>query len=386
MITPRQTRLYRVPDLRSFQRTIRRLVHHADVWRARSCAVIVPSSAAADQLRRTLENHDLQTKSSSDRALWLPQILTRSGWYDAMHSRLPAPPRRLGELEREVLLNAAARDVANDIEPPFRLRAGLLVGMLGFYDDLRRRDSSVDAFERLVARELERDADVDRGAERLLKQTKFLAAAFRAYEGRRNATGAVDEYALRATLLDTVPARPLRQVVVTVSERSVDGAGLWPADLALLTRLPHLEQIDIVATHSTIAAGLLDRLEKFMPGFEEGELPPDPDETIDHSNRPVLVVPSDGQRFTVSRDREDELSSIASIVKTAGGSDLDRRAVVFKRPLPYVYLARDVFADAGIRIKPSTLFRLRPNRMRLCSTSCSSSSPRTSHASPSSRS
>ena len=50
----------------------------------------------------------------------------------------------------------------------------------------------------------------------------------------------------------------------------------------------------------------------------------------------------------MSRDREDELSSIAAAVKTAGPSDLDRRAVVFKRPLPYVYLARDVFADAGI--------------------------------------
>ncbi len=107
-----------------------------DVRRAPSCAVIVPSAAAADELRRTLENHHLQTKSSSDRALWLPQMLTRSGWYDAMHARLPAPPRRLSELEREVLLNAAARDVAKDIEPPFRLRAGLLVEMLGSYDDL----------------------------------------------------------------------------------------------------------------------------------------------------------------------------------------------------------------------------------------------------------
>ena len=54
---------------------------------------------------------------------------------------------------------------------------------------------------------------------------------------------------------------------MTVGERSIDSAGLWPADLALLTQLPYLEQIDIVATHGTIAAGLLDRLEKFMPGF-----------------------------------------------------------------------------------------------------------------------
>ena len=348
MITPRQTRLFRAADLRAFQRTIRRLASQTDVWRARSCAVIVASAAGADQLRRTFENHRLSGASPADRALGLPQILTRSGWYDAMHSRLPSPPRRLTDLEREVLLNAAARDAAATEEPPFRLRAGLLVEMLALYDDLRRRDSSVDDFERVLVRELQRDADDDRGAARLLKQTRFLAAAFRGYEARRDATGAVDEYALRTMLLEVEPTRPLRHVVLTVGERSVDSAGLWPADLALLTQLPLLEQIDIVATHAAIAAGLLDRLEKFMPGFEEGELPGDPDDVVDHSTRPVLVVPADTQPFTVSRDREDELSSIAAAMKAAGPSDLDRRAVVFKRPLPYVYLARDVFADAGI--------------------------------------
>jgi RecB family exonuclease len=347
LITPRQTRLFRAADLRAFQRIIRRLAGHTDVWRARSCAVIVPSAAAADQLRRTLENHRLLSASSVDRALGMPQILTRSGWYDAMHSRLPSPPRRLTDLEREVLLNAAAREAAAaEVEPPFRLRAGLLVEMLGLYDDLRRRDSSVDDFERVLVRELQRDAEDDRGAARLLKQTRFLAAAFRGYETRRDATDAVDEYALRTKLLEIAPSRPLRQVVVTVGERSVDPAGLWPADLALLTQLPLLEEIDIVATQATIAAGLLDRLEKFMPGFEEGELPHDADD--DHSTRPVLVARSATQSFTVSRDREDELASIAAHVKTTGASDLDRRAVVFKRPLPYVYLARDVFADAGV--------------------------------------
>ena len=161
-------------------------------------------------------------------------------------------------------------------------------------------------------------------------------------------TGAVDEYALRAQLLETAPVRPLRHIVVTVGERSVDPAGLWPADLDLLTRLPLVEEIDIVATRATIAAGLLDRLEKFMPGFEEAELAADADDRIDHSSRPVLVAASEGAPFSVSRDREDELSSVARAVKTAGGSDLERRAVVFKRPLPYVYLARDVFADAGV--------------------------------------
>lgn len=355
MITPRQTRLYRVPDLRAYQRIIRRLVSHSDIQRARSCAVIVPSAAAADQLRRTLENDRLLPQSAADRALILPDILTRNRWYDEMHSRLPSPPRRLTDLEREVLLNAAARDVAAyEVDPPFRLRAGLLVEMLALYDELQRRDSSVDTFERVLVRELERDAEDDRGAARLLKQTRFLAAAFRGYEARRDATGAVDEYALRTRLLDSSAARPFRHIVVTVGERSVDSAGLWPADLALLTQLPALEQIDIVATHAMIAAGLLDRLEKFLPGFEEAELASDTG-AADHSAssensgcRAALVAPSDTQVFTVHRDREDELSSIAATVKAAGGDDLDRRAVVFKRPLPYVYLARDVFSDGGV--------------------------------------
>jgi RecB family exonuclease len=313
----------------------------------------VPSAAAADQLRRTFENHVLRGKTSTDRALCLPQILTRAGWYDAMHARLASPPRRLSDLEREVLLKAAAREAAgSDIGAPFKLRAGMLVEMLALYDDLRRRDVSVDTFERVLSRELERDAETDRGAERLLRQTKFLAAAFRGYEAGRDSAGAVDEYSLRAQLLQAVPVRPLRQIIVTMAERTVDSSGLWPADLDLLTRLPLLEQVDIVATHATIAAGFLDRLQKFMPEFEEGELPPDDedadDEIPERSGLPVLVAPAEGQLFTVSRDREDELASIALRLKAAGSSDLDRRAVVFKRPLPYVYLARDVFADAGI--------------------------------------
>jgi ATP-dependent helicase/nuclease subunit B len=349
VITPRQTRLFRVADLRAFQRTIRRLADHADLPRLRSCAIIVPSAAAADQLRRTLENHVLQAGPSSDRAMCLPQILTRSGWYDAMHGGMASPPRRLSDLEREVLLKAAARDAAGaGVEAPFTVRAGLLVEMLALYDDLRRRDVPIDTFERLVGGELERDAEIDRGAERLLRQTRFLAAAFRGYEARRGASGAVDESALRMQLLNAVPARPLRHVILTVAERTVDQAGLWPADFELLTRLPQLEQVDIVATRATIAAGLLDRLQKFMPGFEEGELPDADDEAVERSGGPVLETPAEDRLFNVSRDREDELSFIARQLKAGGSSHLDRRAVVFKRPLPYVYLARDVFADAGV--------------------------------------
>ncbi len=350
MSTPRQTRLFRVASLRDFQRAIRVLAGHSDVSRLRSCAVIVPTVVAADQLRRTLENHALRSTSTADRALLLPLIVTRSGWYEEMHARLASPPRRLSDLEREVMLKAAAREMAESPGgAPFRLRAGLLVEMLGFYDELRRRDVSLDTFERLLTGDLGRDSESDRGAERLLRQTTFLAAAFRGYQARLEVTGSVDEHALRAHLLQTEPARPLRHLILTVGERTTDATGLWPADFELLTRVPQLERIDIVATHGTIAAGFFDRLQKFMPGFEEAEVPEDQD-PADLAGRPVLVT-CDDRPFSVSRDREDELASVAVKLKTPGspaGGPLDRRAVVFKRPLPYVYLARDVFADAGI--------------------------------------
>src|SRR5205814_9318713 len=51
------------------------------------------------------------------------------------------------------------------------------------------------------------------------------------------------------------------------------------------------------------------------------------------------------------RDREEELVAIARSVKTAQPPNrppLHRIGVVFKRPLPYLYLARDVFGGAGI--------------------------------------
>ena len=186
---------------------------------------------------------------------------------------------------------------------------------------------------------------------RLLRQTRFLQR-LSGYEARLAATGGVDEHALRAELLHAEPARPLRHVIVTIGDRTCDGAGLWPGDFDLLARVPLLEQVDIVATQATIAAGFLDRLRKFLPGFEEAEVPAD-DSPADLASPPALTTGRDGRPFLVSRDREDELSVVAERLKDtkasrAAGAALDRRAVVFRRPLPYVYLARDVFTGAGI--------------------------------------
>jgi len=345
--TARKTRLYRAANLRAFQRIIRLLTRHADLSRLRNSAVIVPTAAAADQLRRTFESGVLEQSDAIDRAIALPQLLTRSTWYEEMHSRLPSPPPRLNDLEREILLKSAARDAKEQNPAPFGLRAGMLVEMLNLYDELRRRNVTVDRFESAMTEELGRDADSDRGAERLLRQTKFLAAAFRGYQERMNASGRVDEHALRTYLLQTEPARPLQQLIVTVGDRTSDSAGLWKTDFDLLARLPRLEHVDIVATREMLAAGFLDRLHDLMPGFEEAEEDAGDDDEVP----PALVSPAEdpeSRPFFTSRDREDELAAVARRIKHSSNGALDRRAMVFKLPLPYVYLARDVFSDAGI--------------------------------------
>src|SRR5204862_2265658 len=85
-------------------------------------------------------------------------------------------------------------------------------------------------------------------------------------------------------------------------------------------------------------------LHDLFPGLDEVRLDPT-------SATPVLAAPGapadgPGRLWFVSRDREEEL---ADIIRTAASGSLsDRTAIVFQRPLPYLYLARTVFDDARV--------------------------------------
>ena len=70
--------------------------------------------------------------------------------------------------------------------------------------------------------------------------------------------------------------------------------GLWRADFDLLTRLPGLERVDVVATEEQLATGLLERLHNLLPGLEEVRVPP----AAGPLDVPVLVVPRDRRRTT----------------------------------------------------------------------------------------
>jgi hypothetical protein len=159
------------------QRTIIEITRAPDPLAARACAVIVPTRGAAEALRRTLEHLAL---SSNDGAAWLlPDLLTRDELYTRLHAALREAPPVLSTFEREVLFRRAARLAAAGGAPaPFRLRPGLIVEILALYDELRRRDRTVSDFDRLMTESLAPSVDIDRGAERMLRQTRFLTAAF----------------------------------------------------------------------------------------------------------------------------------------------------------------------------------------------------------------
>ena len=316
---------------------------------ARRIAVVVPSRGAAGELRRSLENALLST---GDAAVLLPDLVTRAELYQRLHATLPAAPRMLSAPEREVLLRRAARAAAAaGTEPPFRLRAGLIVQMLDFYDELRRREQTLADFERLATGRLASSAAIDRGAERLLRQTEFLCAAFAAFERACEATGAIDEHGLRARLLDpaAAPPRGYDHIVVTVADQSADHRGLYATDFDLLTRLGGITRIDVIATENRLAAGFHERIHDLLPGIEEERFG-------EAAAAPLLAAPETSepdQRWFVCRDREEELADVVRWLKHRGDSSheqarppaLDRFGVVFQRPLPYLYLARQVFTD-----------------------------------------
>ena len=352
MITPRRTQLVRVTDLQTFRRAIAALAVHGPRFTDQGSLVVVPTRAAARLLMRTV-NAD---------------AVTRDEMYDRLQGRLADPPRRLTSLERDVMAQAAARaTAARGQELSFQLRPGLIAEMLRFYDQLRRQSQQVNRFEELIEEALGHD-EVDRAAQRMRIQTRFLAGAFRDYERRVRASGGCDEHTLRERLMAQPAADPIRRVIVTMPDWIADAEGLYQADFDLLTRIPGLESLDIVSTERVLASGFHERLHNWWPGLEETDLAGlKPSVSTDASEvaqpfraawspaRPALITPpgaAPDQPWWTLRDREEELVAIARQLKAdrRGGDDvpLDRIAIVYKNPLPYLYAAVEIFRAAGI--------------------------------------
>jgi RecB family exonuclease len=357
VITPRHTRLVRVPHLHGFRYAIVDLVAQASAA-GEPPLVLVPTRAAARQVVCLVQGRDSRRRNELRADVGEEtgaSAVTRDELYDRLHQRLQDAPRRLTAVERDVLMQRAARESAAAVpDLPFRIRPGIVGEMLRFYDHLRRQSQQVSRFEELLSEALCRDDDADRGARRLREQTAFLAAAFKAYERLVRDSGGCDEHLLRDRLIAGPSTRPARHVIVTVQDWIADPDGLYVADFDLLARIPGLGVIDIIATEGVLRSGFDERLHNWWPGIEE--IRPD---TATDASRPTLVVPpgaAPDQPWWTFRDREEELVSIARKIKAdekRGPVPVEQRAVVFKAPLPYLYLAAEVFPAAGIAYQTS---------------------------------
>ncbi|HEX2442468.1 MAG TPA: hypothetical protein VHJ77_00880, partial [Vicinamibacterales bacterium] len=207
---------------------VRQLVAGCDPLDARHHAVLVPTRGAAEALRRTLETQLLDVATSRDHAIArsrdvcvLPDLLTRGDLYLRLYQALPEAPPLLSEFEREALLRRAARLASEGGAPaPFRLRPRLIVEILAFYDELRRRHRTVSAFDRLITDSLAPSVEIDRGAERMMRQTRFLTAAFTEFERAVGGSGSIDEHGLRTLLIESSVSAGLRHLVITVADQA----------------------------------------------------------------------------------------------------------------------------------------------------------------------
>jgi hypothetical protein len=305
---------------------------------------VLPTRAASHHLMRTIEN-DLAEGGT----VLLPDFVTREELHERLFERTD-PTVRTGATytgeEREALLGSACRAAIDaGVEPPFRVRPGLIAAMLEFFDALKRHQKSVDDFERLTLGRFDGGTD-DKGAQRLVRQTRFFAAAFREFERLCGESGGVDEHAMRERLLTAVSANPWRHIVVAVRDRAADRYGLYPVDWDLLARIPGLVQLDVVVTDTVLAGPFHERIHQWLPGIEEVRLSPAVASPLPPAPCPLPTI------HVVARDRDDEVAGCARRIRDGGDRQaspaLDRIALVVRHPLPYVYLAREVFRSVGV--------------------------------------
>jgi RecB family exonuclease len=345
-------RLIRARNLSQFQRALVDLALTGDPVESHRRVMILPTHASIEILRQTLE---AAAGRQGRAAIILPELLTRDGWIARLHQALPGASPMLTPFERELLMDRAARAAAHRgrrPRPPFEIRPRVVTEMVTLYDELRRRQRSVGRFSRVLFDQLRVERGTDRGSDSLIHQTCFLGFAFLGYERRVAASGGVDEHDLRRRLIETQPVLPFDRIVVAVADHPSDPRGLWPADFDLLGRLRGVAELDVVVTDQTHDAGFRERIEQELPGISEMRVG---DGEPAEASAPVLIRPPGGDPETlcfVHRDREEELRDVARGIRgraQATGHELrESCAIVFQRPLPYLYMAQQVLGDARV--------------------------------------
>ena len=143
------------------------------------------------------------------------------------------------------------------------------------------------------------------------------------------------------------PAKPVQHVVVTVADRVADADGLWPVDFTLLSTAADARPRSTSSqpkrcwppASSSVSTPRCRAWRRCQARRAYSTV------VVDRGAAPRLVVPdADGAVAIPARDREDELAHVARRLKAARRSGarppLHEHALIVRRPLPYLYLAR----------------------------------------------
>ena len=314
--------------------SLRKLLEQDPFAPARSL-VLVPTAAAMHLFRRELEDALL----SRDSAALLPTMATSRSFLELLTERASERLRLVDPLLREALLESAfARAQEEGAVPPFGLRGGLARRVLDLYDEILARsplEGSERGLEAFFARALqELEAPDDEGAMKLAAQTRFLRSSIEEYRTALGKLGLLDAASARIAL--SAQDFPFERAFVLGSET------LTVADLDLLSRAPALGELFVVS--SSTANELPEPLARRFSIARNEDGPDSP---------PRLLTPRrNGELAFGARDREEAFTDVARLFKVLEDDGrlppLHRIGVVVPRPLPYLYLAKKVFAETGV--------------------------------------
>ena len=99
--TPQARVLVRASDLTGFRQALVGLAQAGDPIAIRRRVIIVPTRAAAELLRQTIES---QVLAQAGAALVMPDVCTREDWVVRLREALPAAPPLVDRTSRELLL------------------------------------------------------------------------------------------------------------------------------------------------------------------------------------------------------------------------------------------------------------------------------------------
>ena len=300
----------------------------------RDILILVPTTASGHVLELALEHDLLENRA----ATLLPPIATIHAFLADMASRALGKVTIVDPLLRQAILDKSLEDAAaSGSPPPFLVRSGLSRRILSLYDQLCLAGHDLDTFAQRAMEEF--NAPADAGAERMAQQTHFLVDGLTRYRTSLASLRLDDAATLYQSLLDHEVESPYSSILVLGSET------LRPRELAYLTTVPAVENIEIILPESMEKVSTLRALMRACTF------------TITHSKTstpsPILFRPCGNEEIAfTARDREEVLITITKLLKGLARKgtlpEISQIAVIVPSPLPYLYLAKQVFGQAGI--------------------------------------